>query len=290
MGGLARVRSGIRRRLGGPTPNAAAPLTAPVMDDRLSEGAASEAGAMDAPDDIPWDTFVLPSSDAPGLLVDAANDLERTFFGNSGRPVHKWLHYLPVYNAHFSRFRDTEFRMLEIGVWKGGSLDMWRRYFGASATIVGIDVNPECAQVVDSPNVVRIGSQDDPDFLRALDAEFGPFDLILDDGSHHGRHQRASFDVLFPLLAEGGIYVIEDLHTSYWRDLYDGGYRRPGTAIEFLKDVMDDLHGWYHRHDTSTPARDWISGMHLYDSIVVLDKAAKAPPRNIEVHATDLSG
>ena len=67
---------------------------------------------MDAADDIPWDTFVLPSSDAPGLLADAANDLERTFFGNPGRPVHKWLHYLPVYDAHFSRFRDTEFRML----------------------------------------------------------------------------------------------------------------------------------------------------------------------------------
>ena len=107
-----------------------------------------------------------PSSSFVGRARPSGRRRERSgaTFGNPGRPVHKYS-TTSLSTTPTSRFRDTEFRMLEIGVWKGGSLDMWRRYFGASATIVGIDVNPECAQVVDSPNVVRIGSQDDPDFL-----------------------------------------------------------------------------------------------------------------------------
>ena len=88
--------------------------------------------------------------------------------------------------------------------------------------IFGIDVDPKCA-AFDGTAVVRIGSQDDPKFLRDVAAEMKGIDVVLDDGSHVGRHQRASFDVLFPLLSDGGIYIIEDVCTSYWphwEDLY----------------------------------------------------------------------
>ena len=104
--------------------------------------------------------------------------------------------------------------MIEIGVFEGGSLDMWQRYLGADASIVGIDINPGCADRVDPPNVVHIGSQADRAFLEGVVAEFGAPELILDDGSHIARHQRASFEILFPLLQDGGLYIIEDTHTS----------------------------------------------------------------------------
>src|SRR5690349_839743 len=100
-----------------------------------------------------------------------ARDLSKTdlgdiFFSHSGRLIHKWAHYLDHYDRHFAKYRNTPVKMLEIGVSKGGSLEMWREYFGPQAVIYGIDVDPECASRVDAPNQVRIGSQDDPTFLR----------------------------------------------------------------------------------------------------------------------------
>ena len=135
--------------------------------------------------------------------------------------------------------------MLEIGVGQGGSLDLWRSYFGPSAVLYGIDIDPECLERVSPPNHVRIGSQADGDFLMRVVAEMGPPNIVLDDGSHLGAHQIESFRVLFPLLQEGGVYVIEDLHTSYW-DAYQGGKGTARTGIGLLKALIDDQHACYH--------------------------------------------
>jgi len=162
---------------------------------------------------------------------------------------------------------------------------MWRSYLGPQATIYGIDIDPLCAGRVDAPNQVRIGSQDDPEFLQRVVAEMGGVDVILDDGSHIGKHQIKSFDVLFPLLADQGTYLIEDLHTSYWLT-HGGGLRRRGTAIEFVKTMIDDLHGWYHAGGGRTPARHEIASIHMYDSIVAIEKRAKTKPLHVQVGAT----
>ena len=111
-------------------------------------------------------------------------------------------------------------RFLEIGVDRGGSLDAWSRYLGPEATIVGIDINPWCAKFDDREGRrhVRIGGQQDPGFLRSVVSEFGPFDVILDDGSHRPSHMNASFVHLFDgALVPEGTYVVEDLQTNYWR-------------------------------------------------------------------------
>jgi hypothetical protein len=125
-------------------------------------------------------------------------------------------------------------RFLEIGVSKGGSLDMWRSYFGPEAVIYGIDIDEACAQFDGRSAQVRIGSQDDPAFLASVVAEMGGVDVVLDDGSHDSRHIRASLDVLFPLLSEGGVYMMEDLHAAYWVS-HSGGYRRPSSIMETVK-------------------------------------------------------
>ena len=130
--------------------------------------------------------------------IGQSSDIAELFWSNSGTIVHKWHHYLPIYDRYFSRFRGTPVRMLEIGVSKGGSLKLWRDYFGVKATIFGIDIDPACAVYDGQHASVRIGSQDDSGFLRSVIAEMGGVDLILDDGSHMGRHIRASLDVLFP--------------------------------------------------------------------------------------------
>jgi cephalosporin hydroxylase len=222
-------------------------------------------------------SFTFTDQEIRQFRSGAKNGISTKFFENSGRPVHKWQHYLDIYERHLSCYRDKPFVFLEIGVFDGGSLDMWRRYFGSKAIIVGIDINPKCAERVDPPNQVRIGSQADPKFLQDVVKEFGAPDVILDDGSHMASHQRASFNSLFPSLKVGGLYIIEDLQTSYWPD-WEGGYRRKGTAIEFIKQMIDDLHGWYHKRPTVTPAKNTIGAIHLYDSVAVIEKANRNRP------------
>ena len=148
--------------------------------------------------------FALTPDEIAELRAISTNGIHKVFFESRQRPVHKWFHYLDIYETYLAKYRDKPLFFLEIGVMDGGSLDMWRRYFGGSATIVGIDIDPTCATRVDPPNIVRIGSQADPEFLRNIVDEFGAPDVMLDDGSHIGHHQRASFDALFPFLKEGG--------------------------------------------------------------------------------------
>jgi hypothetical protein len=226
--------------------------------------------------------FWASPEEAARLAAETPGELAQLFFATQGRMIHKWPHYLPIYERYFAPYRGTPARLLEIGVSGGGSLDLWRRYLGPDAVIFGIDIDPACAGVVSPPNQVRIGSQADPKFLLRVIDEMGAPDIILDDGSHVAGHQRRTFHTLFPLLKEGGLYVIEDLHTAYWSD-YDGGYRRPGTAIELVKRMIDDLHGWYHAKPRSTPARDEIGAIHVYDSLVVIEKRRRPPPRLVAV-------
>lgn len=228
--------------------------------------------------------MALPESAVAGLLANADNDLERLLYDNPGRPVHKWIHYPAVYDRHLSRYRGTNARFLEIGVDQGGSLDLWRRYLGPDAVIHGLDINPECATRVTPPNVVHIASQTDQLSLRAIAREMGGLDVVLDDGSHVGEHQWASFETLFPLLAEGGLYIIEDLHTSYWRSHERLGTHTSGIAL--IEQVIQDMHGWYHQLPRVTPARDWVPAVHVYDSITVIEKSPVPPPRRIGVPGT----
>jgi hypothetical protein len=215
--------------------------------------------------------FFETRNDAPEPA--GAGPIESAFYRHQGRVVHKWHHYLPLYDRYFAPFRNRPIRFLEIGVAEGGSLELWRGFFGPQAVIFGIDLNPACAAIDgEHGNHVRIGSQADPEFLRATVAEMGGVDVVLDDGSHFAAHIRASFDVLFPLLAANGLYMIEDLHTAYWAN-FGGNYHSPGSAIGLLKSLIDDMHHWYHPHGQSVAsARDWVGGIHVHDSLAVIEK------------------
>ncbi len=217
----------------------------------------------------------------------APSELESLFWNNTGTIVDKWHHYLPIYERHFQHWRNRPLRMLEIGVYKGGSLAMWRKYFGPEAMIFGIDIDPNCAKYNGEAAQVRIGSQDDPVFLQNVIAEMGGVDIILDDGSHITHHQDASLDILFPLLSEGGIYMVEDMHTSYWKG-WDGGEGEKSGFTKTLKTLIDDMHHWYHRGGQRVAGtRDHLAAMHIYDSVVVLEKNKVAQPLSTQVGARD---
>ena len=167
-------------------------------------------------------------------------ELWHDFLTNDKRRMHKHTHYFPVYERHFSKFRGQSVTMLEIGVGHGGSLQMWKRYFGPFANIVGIDIRPVTAKVKESQISIRIGRQQDEKFLAELDEEFGPFDIILDDGSHIMKNIRASFEYLYPRMSKNGVYLVEDLSTAYW-EKFGGGYRAKESFIEYAKNLIDEL-------------------------------------------------
>lgn len=174
---------------------------------------------------------------------DVAPDGELADIVASTPNIHKWLHYLPVYESALPADRSQPIRMLEIGVARGGSLQMWRRYL-PEATIVGVDIDPSCKQFDDpSQRVhVRIGSQTDTGFLQRVIDEFGTFDVVVDDGSHMTSHMVRTFQYLFPNgLGSGGAYIVEDIAANYWRNFRDS----PMSFVEFTKWLIDAMHAHY---------------------------------------------
>jgi SAM-dependent methyltransferase len=198
--------------------------------------------------------------------------LWQDFLTNEQRVIHKWKHYFPVYEQHFSRFVNRDVTFLEIGCGEGGSLQLWKRFLGPHARIIGIDLVPECAAFAEDQIEIRIGDQSDPDFLRSVVAEFGAPDVVLDDGSHVMAHVQASFDVLYPAVSRTGVYLVEDLHTAYW-DEYGGGLNRQDTFITHCKQLIDELNA-DHTRGALEPTNFTRSthSMHFYDSIVVFEK------------------
>ena len=205
-------------------------------------------------------------------------DLLSLFVKKSDFPIHKWHHYLPLYDSYFSSYRGTEVRFLEIGVSKGGSLRLWRDYFGPDAKIFGIDIDPKCANFDGVNGQVRIGSQDDPEFLESVINEMGGVDIVLDDGSHQMRHIKKTLQILFPEVSNPGLYVIEDLHTSFWKS-FGGGNSRDNFLLKFLPELVRDMHSWYHSVPPAHPtiSRD-LPAIHIHDSIVVLEKGSVHRP------------
>jgi SAM-dependent methyltransferase len=196
------------------------------------------------------------------------------FLTNDKRIIHKWKHYFPIYERHFKDFVNKPVTFLEIGCGRGGSLQMWKRYFGPHARIVGVDVNPECKTFEEDQIEVRIGDQSDEEFLQSLIDEFGAPDVVLDDGSHVMRHIHASFSFLYPRMAKNGVYLVEDLHTAYW-DEYEGGLRKPSTFVELCKSLVDELNADHTRN--ILPPTDFTRttlSMHFYDSVVAFERGA----------------
>lgn len=233
----------------------------------------------------------------PTSLQQAPRQSQGALYGaflKSGRgDLHKWHHYFDIYERHLSRFRGATFRFLEIGVFRGGSLRMWREYFGAQAMIVGLDRDPSCARFDGEFGHVRIGDQADPAFLRAVLAEFGPFQAVLDDGGHTAQQQITTFEVLYPELDDNGVYLCEDTHTSYWKKFQDSTEFKSFTqlALNVANGLTQPLHAdpnSFRRYGEPPDQRQGAvqvplvtattHGISFYDSIIAFEKRRKPEP------------
>ena len=212
------------------------------------------------------------------------NDLQKYFAKNTGRLIHKWNHYFEIYDRHFSRFRGSDVHLVEFGVSHGGSLRMWKNYFGTQAKIFGIDINPHCKQLEEEQVRIFIGDQEDPTFLKELAKQLPRIDILIDDGGHTMRQQIHTFEEFFPLVDRNGIYLCEDLHTSYWGE-YGGGYLEPGTFIEYSKNFIDYIHAWHSRQTDGLSVTEFtrsVHSLHFYNSILIIEKRPIEKPFHLK--------
>ena len=174
----------------------------------------------------------------------------------------KWTRYFPIYERYMAAYVNKPCRMLEMGVWNGGSLQLWKRYLGPEARITGIDINPECKKAEEFLITVCIGNQADVGFLKSVHDTHGPFDIILDDASHIAEEALASFEFLYPLMPRYGVYMIEDLnrfnHSPAW-----------GRRLDVL--VLD--------MNRKSVFSDTTLAIHIYEHMVVFERSPN--PGNI---------
>ena len=201
------------------------------------------------------------------------NFLEEYFKNNESRVMHKWMHYFEIYDRYFSRYRGTDVHILEIGIEHGGSLQMWKAYFGSKCKVFGVDINKKCEQVEEDQIKVIIGDQGDKTFLKQLVDDLPRIDILIYDGSHIMSHQIETFEELFPHIYKNGIYLCEDNHCSY-HGRWGGGYKESGSFIEFSKNLIDKLHARHSKTDELKIDRFTTSAyaMHYYDGALVIEK------------------
>jgi len=205
--------------------------------------------------------------------------LQRFFEDNTGNCIDKWVHYFDIYDFWFNKYRNKPVTILEIGVYQGGSLNMWRDYFGKEAKIFAIDINPECKQFETENTKIFIGSQEDREFLSFVKTQIPELDILIDDGGHTMNQQIVSFEELYVHIKDNGLYLCEDLHTSYWKN-YGGGYRNKNSFIEYSKNFIDKINAWNSRDEKLRIDKftEKTYSLHYYPSILLIQKKTMAPP------------
>jgi len=224
------------------------------------------------------EVFPLAKSNVPDIIIDSV--LDRIAIKHKSDKSSRYHNYAVKYDKILSPFRESFLSVLEIGVAQGQSIKMWTDYF-PNATIHGADIS-KASEICESySNRIKFHLLDQRDEAQLKNLEqFSPFDLIIDDGNHFWMEQILTFKTLFPYVKSGGIYIVEDTTTSYWKE-YKNNQVSP---IEFFKTLVDEVHlkgergnipinppqefgdwgkGWHRREDcyTSLPLFDSIQFM-----------------------------
>lgn len=210
----------------------------------------------------------------------------------------KWEQYLHIYNKVFAPFvlANKPVSLIEIGVQNGGSLEIWSKFLPDDSKITGIDIDERCKSLKFDKNInVLIGDASSDAFI---DKNLGDakFDIIIDDGSHICSDVINTFKSLFPKLNYGGIYLIEDAHTSYW-DKFEGGLRKKQSYIEYFKNLIDSLNYLYIHEKEHNLVKDeiaylkelhtQIASISFYDSVIVIEKYAKKKDKPFRNYITE---
>lgn len=198
---------------------------------------------------------------------DDGNPLRAFCEGNVVGPgVFKWDHYFEVYHRHLSRFVGKPVHLVEVGVYSGGSLRMWRSYLGPDALVTGVDIEPACTAYEDDSTRIRIGDQADRGFWKSFWEESPPVDVVIDDGGHEGEQMIVTLEECLPRLRPGGVFICEDVHN------FDNEFASYAAGLEdAMNEQRPGLKGDGIRFPTSSFQSE-IGSIHRYPFAVVIEK------------------
>lgn len=154
------------------------------------------------------------------------NENSETFKLFSESPIfsHKWESYFNVYDKIFSPYKNKKITFVEVGVSAGGSLSIWKKFFGDKARIIGIDLNPDAKKLEDLGFEIYIGNQSDENFWKNFYQEVGKIDILLDDGGHKNIQQINTVHNSIDFIKDGGLIVVEDTHSSFLKEFNNPSY------------------------------------------------------------------
>lgn len=213
--------------------------------------------------------------------------IEECFYNSPFKSI-KHKSYFPTYENLFNKFIDKEIVFVEVGVLNGGSLFMWRDYFGKKAKIIGIDNNPNAKQWEKYGFEIFIGDQSDSNFWKLVQSKIGKFDILLDDGGHLDYQQSATFFENINNMNNNGLIVIEDTHASYMQEF---GNPNKYSFMNLVFHLIDKLN---YRSSTLNKNLNYlkipISDIHIFESIVCfkINKKNSAISHPVENHGKDL--
>ena len=229
-----------------------------------------------------WPTAVAECREARRALEQAKANPLRDYFDahQAGRGIWKWAHYFDIYHQYFKKFVGREVAVLEIGVYSGGSLEMWRNYFGPHCRVYGVDIEEACRIYETDQVKIFIGDQADRSFWRDFKEQVPELDVVIDDGGHHAPQQIAALEELLPHLRPGGLYLCEDVNRIHNRfTAYVSGLMNHLNATLFTDDNLAAI---------PTPFQGAIAAIHSYPFVVVIERTEASVERFISLrHGTE---
>ena len=210
-------------------------------------------------------------------------NLKRSFKSSPKYSI-KWSNYFEIYENLFKRFVNKKITLVEVGIGNGGSLFMWRNYFGKKAKIIGIELNPEVKKLEKNGFKIFIGDQSSPDFWKNFYKKVGKIDILIDDGGHTNLQQITTLMESIKHINHNGMIVVEDTHTSFMREK---GFKNPSkySFINFSKSLIEILH---RRNPMIKKELNYLSktinSVEYYDSVTVINIGKKklTKSRNLE--------
>jgi hypothetical protein len=189
-------------------------------------------------------------------ISDGPNPLLDYFEANREGPgIFKWVHYFEIYHRHLKKFIGTDVHVMEIGIYSGGSLPMWRQYFGEKCQVFGVDIEAVC-KVYEADRIkILIGDQGDRTFWASVRKTVPRLDVIIDDGGHHPEQQIASLEEMLPHLVPGGIYICEDTTGV------------PNYFTSYVSGIANQMNGMRPSRFESA-----IDSIHIYPGVSVIEK------------------
>jgi len=203
--------------------------------------------------------------------IPASNPLMEYFMEHKeGRGIWKWKHYFEIYQKHFQKFIGNEVYILEIGIYSGGSLEMWRHYFGSQCHVYGVDIEEACRVYENEYTQIFIGDQADPKLWKLVKERVPKIDILIDDGGHQTMQQIITLEEMLPFITPGGIYLCEDIigiHNRFTSYLF--GLIKSLNTNNSLPNGADGTNAPV----IPTQFQSWIKSIHFYPYVSVIEKS-----------------